>query len=74
MHYGAFAFAKNRQRPTIIAKKNNGQLGQRKGFSSVIPPPPQLKTGHLTLYFYDHNKKFKCIFFFNVTIPTGMGI
>ena len=38
MHYGAYAFAKNRYRPTIIAKKGNGELGQRKGFSPVISP------------------------------------
>lgn len=35
MHYDAFAFAKNRERPTIIAKKNGPQLGQRRGFSDV---------------------------------------
>jgi len=37
MHYDAFAFAKNRDRPTILAKKqvNGVELGQRKGFSNV---------------------------------------
>ena len=43
MHYGAYAFAKNRYKPTIIARNGNGELGQRKGFSkvaliSLIPP------------------------------------
>jgi len=36
MHYGPYAFARNRYKPTIIAKKGNGELGQRKGFSPVI--------------------------------------
>lgn len=35
MHYDAFAFAKNRERPTIIAKKSGTELGQRRGFSDV---------------------------------------
>lgn len=35
MHYGAYAFAKNRYKPTIIARNGNGELGQRKGFSKV---------------------------------------
>lgn len=37
MHYDAFAFAKNRDRPTILAKKqiSGVELGQRKGFSPV---------------------------------------
>lgn len=35
MHYDAFAFAKNRERPTIIAKKQGTELGQRRGFSDV---------------------------------------
>ena len=36
MHYDAFAFAKNRQTPTIVAKKPAGaELGQRTGFSQV---------------------------------------
>jgi len=35
MHYGPYAFARNRYKPTIIAKKGNGELGQRKGFSPV---------------------------------------
>ncbi len=36
MHYDAFAFAKNRERPTIMAKKNGAELGQRRGFSKVM--------------------------------------
>lgn len=35
MHYDAFAFAKNRERPTIITKKQGTELGQRRGFSDV---------------------------------------
>ena len=37
MHYDAFAFAKDPNRPTIETKnKISGQLGQRQGFSDVI--------------------------------------
>ena len=36
MHYGAYAFAKNRSEPTIVKIKNTGgSIGQRKGFSST---------------------------------------
>ena len=36
MHYGAYAFAKNRSKPTIVKVKNTGgPIGQRKGFSST---------------------------------------
>jgi hypothetical protein len=35
MHYDAFAFAKNRERPTIITKQQGTELGQRRGFSDV---------------------------------------
>ena len=38
MHYDAFAFAKNREQPTIIAKKPGAELGQRRGFSDVTFP------------------------------------
>ena len=33
MHYGAFDFAKNKSKPTIIALKKGTEIGQRKGFS-----------------------------------------
>ena len=36
MHYGAYAFAIDRSKPTIVKLKNTGgHIGQRKGFSST---------------------------------------
>ena len=36
MHYGAYAFAKDRSKPTIVKIKNTGgSIGQRKGFSAT---------------------------------------
>lgn len=35
MHYDAYAFAKNRNYPTITSKKTGQELGQRQGFSNV---------------------------------------
>lgn len=36
MHYGAYAFAKDRSKPTIIKLKNTGgPIGQRNGFSAT---------------------------------------
>ena len=36
MHYGAYAFAKNKSRPTIVKLKNTGgPIGQRSGFSAT---------------------------------------
>lgn len=36
MHYGAFAFAKDPKRPTIVPKKIGAELGQRRELSKVI--------------------------------------
>ncbi|XP_069957441.1 zinc metalloproteinase nas-13-like [Cherax quadricarinatus] len=33
MHYGPYAFAKDRNQPTIIPKKTGAEIGQRRGFS-----------------------------------------
>lgn len=36
MHYGAYAFAIDRKKPTIIKKTNlGGKIGQRTGFSNI---------------------------------------
>ena len=55
MHYGAYAFAKNRSRPTIIKLKNTGgPIGQRNGFSAT--DLKQLNT------LYDCKSKFFILF------------
>ncbi|KAG7153502.1 Zinc metalloproteinase nas-13-like 2 [Homarus americanus] len=35
MHYGPYAFARDRTRPTIIPRKTGVEIGQRRGFSEV---------------------------------------
>lgn len=35
MHYSAYAFAKDRSKPTIYRLQGNGQLGQRRGLSAI---------------------------------------
>jgi Astacin (Peptidase family M12A) len=35
MHYGPYAFAKDRRYPTILPKIPNDRMGQRDGFSPV---------------------------------------
>ncbi|XP_069950740.1 zinc metalloproteinase nas-4-like [Cherax quadricarinatus] len=35
MHYGPYAFAKDRARPTIIPRKTGVEIGQRRGFSEI---------------------------------------
>lgn len=33
MHYGAFDFAKDRRKPTIVTLQKDAEIGQREGFS-----------------------------------------
>lgn len=35
MHYGSYAFSKDRRMPTILPKDPNRSIGQRNGFSEV---------------------------------------
>jgi hypothetical protein len=35
MHYGAYAFSKDRKMPTILPKNPNHKIGQRTNFSTV---------------------------------------
>ncbi|XP_065574210.1 zinc metalloproteinase nas-15-like isoform X2 [Artemia franciscana] len=35
MHYDAYAFARDRSKPTIVPKKDTEKLGQRNGFSKI---------------------------------------
>jgi len=35
MHYGSYAFSKDRRSPTILTKNPNHRIGQRMNFSAV---------------------------------------
>ncbi|XP_037794282.1 zinc metalloproteinase nas-4-like [Penaeus monodon] len=39
MHYGPYAFAKDRTKPTIIPRVTGAEIGQRRGFSQEDPSP-----------------------------------